>query len=110
MSQDETGAGDTDERLGVRPSVASMAVSRSVEGFGVVSNLSPANMELAPARKQRACSDSGISRRPAESRTMAVGMMIRAVAIIRSMDQTLTLGEPSSGVPSIATSALTGTL
>ena len=41
-------------------------------------------IELAPARKQSACSSSLIASRPAESRTNDAGIMIRATAMVRT--------------------------
>jgi len=51
--------------------------------LGVVSSLSPVKMELAPAKKHMACSDWLNRTRPAERRTIDLGITIRAVAIIR---------------------------
>ena len=85
------------------------SLSASTSGFGVVSSLSPAKMLFAPARKHRACSSVFIRTLPADRRTMAFGMMIRAVAIIRTISQTETRGCSARGVPSTGTRAFTGT-
>ena len=79
---------------GRNPSNSNSRLSSSNEGLGVVSSLSPAKIELAPARKQRACSAWLISARPALSLTMVAGIRIRAVAIIRTISQTSTLHCP----------------
>ena len=57
-------------------------MSSSKAGLGVVSNLSPEKMELAPAIKHSACSAILISARPALNRTMAAGIIILAVAFV----------------------------
>ena len=62
-------------------------MSLLMSGLGVVNNLSPAKMEEAPAIKQRACPSSDISVRPADNRTTALGITIRAVATMRNMSQ-----------------------
>ena len=54
--------------------------------------MSPAKTELAPARKQRAWSDSVMWTRPAERRTIDRGIRMRAVAIVRTMSQISTRG------------------
>ena len=64
----------------------------SNDGFGVVSNFSPANIEFAPAMKHNACSDTDISVLPALSRTIAFGISILAVAIILIISQISTFG------------------
>src|SRR5450432_307010 len=87
-----------------------MALSSSKVGFGVVSSLLPAKIELAPAIKQKACSGIVISARPALSLTMDFGINILAVAIMRTISQISTFGLFSRGVPLIRTSALIGTL
>ena len=50
----------------------------------VVRSLSPWKIELAPARKHSAWTASPSSRRPADSRTIAFGIVIRATAIVRT--------------------------
>ena len=77
---------------GFKPSSSNIAMSVSKEGFGVVRSLSPANKELAPAIKHKACSTVLISVLPADKRTTVFGMMILVVAIIRTMSQTETRG------------------
>jgi len=64
-------------------------------------------MLLAPAMKHIACSASEKDVRPAASRTIDVFRTIRAVATVRSISWNVTGCSFSSGVPSIATSALT---
>src|SRR4051812_49382421 len=86
-----------------------MAMSSSKEGFGVVSNFSPAKIELAPAIKHSACSTVLISVRPADNLTTVLGMMMRVVAIILTISQTDTRGWSASGVPLTGTKALIGT-
>src|SRR5262249_7983566 len=53
-------------------------------GFGVVRGFSPQKIELAPARKQSACSSLLFTSQPAESRTTEAGIRIRATAIVRT--------------------------
>ena len=60
------------------------AASSSCSGLGVVSSFPPTKMELAPARKHRACISALIVSRPADSRTMAFGQTIRATATVRT--------------------------
>lgn len=69
--------------LGVSPRTLNMSWSASKSLLGVVKSFSPVKMELAPARKHSAC--SGMEKRtlPADNLTIAFGMTIRAVAIIR---------------------------
>src|SRR6202012_4876966 len=81
----------------------------SNDGFGVVKSFSPANNELAPAIKQSACSTVVISVRPADKRTTVLGIIIRVVAIMRTISHTETLGWSANGVPLIGTKALIGT-
>lgn len=70
--------------------------------------LSPVNTALAPAMKHIACSASVYEMRPAAKRTIEVGSTIRAVAITRRRSWIPMRSLPSSGVPGMATSALTG--
>ena len=58
----------------------------------------------------RICASRDKEARPAESRTRAFGMTIRAVAIIRTRSSASTLPLLASGVPATGTSALIGTL
>jgi len=51
-----------------------------------------------------------MSRRPADKRTKAFGIMIRAVAIVRTMSRLSTASWSASGVPLTRTSMLIGTL
>ena len=67
------------------------------------------NMEFAPARKHKACRDSGMSSRPADRRTMARGMVMRATAIVRTNSKGSRAAVPASGVPSTCTRLLMGT-
>ena len=53
-------------------------------GLGVVSSFGPPKIELAPARKHSACVSSLIVSRPADSRTIDFGMVMRATAIVRT--------------------------
>ena len=64
-------------------------------------------MLLAPAMKHIACSASEKDVRPAARRTIDVLSTMRAVATVRSISWKVTGCSFSSGVPSIATSALT---
>src|SRR5262245_55888751 len=66
------------------PSFSNSPWSDWDSGFGVVRSFSPKKTEFAPARKQRACASGESSSRPALSRTFERGIMIRAVAIIRT--------------------------
>ncbi|RWV85462.1 hypothetical protein BHE74_00002257 [Ensete ventricosum] len=70
-----------------KPRILNIIWSASKSLFGVVNNFSPVNMELAPAKKHSAC--SGIENRtlPADSLTIALGITMRAVAIIRIISQ-----------------------
>src|ERR1700748_1945904 len=61
---------------GVKPNNSNIAISSSNDGFGVVNNFSPAKIELAPAIKQKACSTTLISVRPAERRTTVLGIIM----------------------------------
>ncbi len=58
---------------------------------------------------QSSCASSLICSRPAESRTIARGIRMRAVAIIRTISIALTGGASKSGVPRTRTSMLMGT-
>ena len=91
------------------PRTSSMCISSLISGLGVVRSLSPAKIELAPAKKHKACPSRDIFIRPAERRTWDCGITMRAVAIIRTISQISTGGSSSSGVPSIGTKALIGT-
>ena len=73
--------------LGIRPRILNIAWSASKSLFAVVRSFSPAKMELAPARKQSACSGMENRTRPAESLTIAFGITIRAVVIMRIISQ-----------------------
>ena len=86
-----------------------MCMSSSKEGLAVVRSFSPAKMELAPAMKHRAWSERDMSFLPALSLTTLLGMMILAVAIIRSISSMLTFWLFSRGVPFTGTNALIGT-
>ncbi len=44
-------------------------------------------MEFAPARKHKACNSSDMLVRPAERRTRAAGIKIRATAIVRTISK-----------------------
>ena len=83
------------------------------------------NTALAPAMKQKACSDSAIVFLPAAKRIIVAGMTIRAVAIVRrsvwiptfytgslryTMSKNFKLPTSlfSNGVPGMGTRALTG--
>lgn len=69
--------------FGVRPRILNINWSVSKSLFGVVNSFSPVKMELAPAMKQSACSDMENRTLPADSLTIASGITMRAVAIIR---------------------------
>ena len=69
---------------GVSPSLASSERSASTSGLSVVRSLSPWKIELAPARKHNAWIPSPSSRRPADSRTIAFGIVMRATATVRT--------------------------
>ena len=76
----------------------------------MVSSFSPKNTELAPARKHSACTASDMRSRPAESRTQAFGMVMRAAATVRTNSNASSSSACASGVPATATRALIGTL
>ncbi len=78
-------------------------------GLPVVSSFSPKKIEFAPAIMHSSCASSFICSRPAESRTIARGIRMRAQAIIRTISIGSTGRIRASGVPSTATSALIGT-
>ena len=69
-----------------------MFLSSSKSGLAVVSSFSPVKIELAPAIKHNACSATDIRTRPADKRTRALGIVMRAVAIMRSISQIDTSG------------------
>jgi hypothetical protein len=75
----------------------------------VVSSFSPKKSELAPAIMQSSWASWLICIRPAESRTIAAGMRMRAVAMARAISTGETGFWCSSGVPGTATRALIGT-
>ena len=95
---------------GRRPADSSIAMSSSRSGFGVVSSFSPKKIELAPARKHSSCASLLSAVRPAESRTRACGITIRAAAHIRTSSNGSSGGRSASGVPATGASALIGTL
>jgi hypothetical protein len=64
---------------------------------------------LAPAKKHSAWIASGISCRPAERRTMARGMAMRAAAMVRTNSKSSSFAVPASGVPGTCTRLLMGT-
>src|SRR5689334_9107606 len=68
---------------GLRPSLANRAASAPPPAFGVVSSFSPVKIELAPARKHSACVLSDMLSRPADRRTMDLGIVMRATATVR---------------------------
>src|SRR5689334_1214667 len=96
--------------MGLSPSFSNRMRSESVSGLGVVSSLGPQKMELAPARKHSAWVSSLISSRPADSRTMDLGMVMRATAMVRTKSSGSSGEARDWGVPSICTRALIGTL
>src|SRR5690606_24311177 len=104
------------ERSGVMPRRASSASSASSPALGAVSSLSPVKIELAPAMKHSAWVASLIASRPADRRTIDSGMVIRAVATVRtnSISSIRASGVSASmsprTVPLTGTSALIGTL
>src|SRR6476619_3095546 len=84
--------------LGFNPNNSNIAWSSSKAGLGVVSNLSPEKIELAPAIKHKACSATLISARPALNLTIAANIIILAVAIILTISQISTFGLSWRGV------------
>src|SRR3990167_7774439 len=56
-------------------------------------------MELAPARKHSTWVDSSICRRPADRRTLALGMVMRATATVRTNSSGSRSGSSASGAP-----------
>jgi hypothetical protein len=78
--------------LGFNPSAANNSMSSLKAGFGVVSNLSPAKIEFAPAKKHKACASALIDNLPADKRTADFGITIRVTATIRTISQTGTAG------------------
>src|SRR5262249_25553042 len=93
-----------------RPIACRNSTSPSADGFGAVSSLSPKKIELAPARKQSACSSRLMRSRPALRRTRDLGKASRAIAISRTSCSGSTGGASASGVPAIGTRQLIGTL
>ena len=71
----------------------------------MVNNFSPVKMELAPARKAKACASLGMVKRPALNLTLAFGNKIRAIAIIRIQIKGSINVWFSNGVPLTGTSA-----
>ena len=102
------------DSIGRIPSLASKAASALSPALAVVSNLSPVKMLFAPARKHSACVASLMLSRPADSRTMLRGMVMRATATVRTNSMSSIIRSPPhmspSTVPATGTSALTGTL
>ena len=100
--------------IATMPSLASSAASALSPAFEVVSNLSPVKILLAPARKHSACVASLMLSRPADSRTMLRGIVIRATATVRTNSISSIIRSPPhrspSNVPLTGTKALTGTL
>ena len=96
--------------------MANSAASALSPALPAVSSLSPVKIELAPAMKHKACVASDMLSRPADSRTMLSGMVIRATATVRtnSISSILASGVSASmspsTVPFTGTSAFTGTL
>ena len=86
-------------------------MSRSRPGLGVVSSCSARRkIELAPARKHSAWVSSLMSSRPAESRTIDFGIVMRATAMVRTKCWSRSRPAlPDNGVPSTCTSMLIGT-
>lgn len=80
-----------------------------------VSSLSPVKIELAPAIKHIACVISDIDSRPAASRTVESGIVMRAVATVRTNSTSsirpsgVSASMSPSTVPLTGTSAFTGT-
>src|SRR6267378_4386270 len=72
---------------GAIPAASKSAMSCSYSGFPVVSSFSPKNTLFAPAIMQRSCASSLICCLPAESLTIARGIRMRAVAIIRTISR-----------------------
>ena len=77
---------------------------------GVVNNFSPKNIEFAPAKKHKACNSSLIASLPAVKRITAFGIIILAVAIVRTNSKGSKSAVSPRGVPLIFTSILIGTL
>ena len=88
--------------------MSNISLSSLNSGLGVVSNLSPANIEPAPAKKHNACASIDIFVLPADNLTTDSGKAILVVATIR-INSHCSIGFCcSNGVPSIATNALIG--
>ncbi len=82
------------------PRRAEQRLSLSSAGLPAVSSVSPTKIEFAPAKKQSACNSSLIDVRPAESRTIERGIMMRASAMVRTNSSgSMRLRALSSGVP-----------
>ena len=81
-----------------RPASRSSARSASTSGLPVVSSFSPKKTELAPARKQSICASRVSASRPADSRTRARGIRMRAVAIMRTSSSGSMRGRSDSAV------------
>lgn len=104
------------DRIAAMPSLPNRLASRSSPALSVVSSRSPVKIELAPAMKHSAWVLSLMLSRPADKRTMVVGMTIRATATVRTNSMSSILADGTSftmspsTVPAIGTSALSGTL
>jgi|HubBroStandDraft_1064217.scaffolds.fasta_scaffold13907_2 dolichyl-phosphate-mannose-protein mannosyltransferase len=91
--------GQGEPGMAARPAAFKSARSSSVSGFGVVSSLSPKNIEFAPAYIASTCASRVSSERPALNRTRARGIKIRAHATILTRSSGSTGGRCSKGVP-----------
>ena len=60
------------------------AASASSPALPAVNSLSPVKIEFAPARKHKACVAADMLSRPADRRTMLIGMVMRATATVRT--------------------------
>src|ERR1700755_421665 len=95
---------------GCKPSRRNRSISLSFPGLPAVSKTSPTKMELAPAKKHRACISSVMAVRPAERRTYDFAIMILASAMVRTKSIGSIGAAFASGVPAIGISMLMGTL
>ena len=82
----------------------------SVPGLSAVSNTSPKNIELAPAKKHKACVELDISDLPAESLTVDIGIIILAKAIVLTNSIWSNGSTFPNGVPGILINIFIGTL
>jgi len=83
---------------GAHCQLVEQARSSSTSGLPVVSSLSPVENRIGAGQEtQQACTASPISRRPADMRTRAFGMVIRATATVRHEFQRIERGGAIQG-------------